>query len=179
MKAARRQQINQFAESVRNACGLQTPVDLAAIKGAVETLGGRLQIVDTDEFEARIEKTDDGAHFAITLANASCDARRKFSGAHELGHLFLHMGYLVDDVRWWQTAAYTDGARYRYGHSVEEYEAHEFAAALLMPREEFEAIVEQHTRNGLVEIEIVADHFGVSTDAAIIRGRWLGLFPWE
>lgn len=179
MKTARRQQINQFAELVRKACELTTPVDLKAIEGAVSKLGGSIKTVETNEFEAKIEKTDDGAHFNITLASSHCDARRKFSGAHELGHLFLHMGYLVDDARWNETASYTDGVRFRYGRSVEEYEAHEFAAALLMPRSEFESMVEQHTRNNEVDIDIIANHFGVSTEAATTRGRWLNLFPWE
>ena len=52
--------------------------------------------------------------------------RRKFTIAHELGHLFLHMGYMIDSDLWEQQE---NATFYRAGNSSEEYQANEFAAA--------------------------------------------------
>jgi Zn-dependent peptidase ImmA (M78 family) len=34
------------------------------------------------------------------MTNDKARARRNFSVAHELGHLFLHMGYIVSPEKW-------------------------------------------------------------------------------
>jgi Zn-dependent peptidase ImmA (M78 family) len=172
MNTARRAKIQDLAEAVRHACGLATPVD---VRAAVSCLGGRLETAGDGEYEARIEKEDDG--FLITLTEDVSDGRFRFSVAHELGHLFLHMGFL-DDESWGNADEYTDSVYYRFGHTVEEYEAHEFAGAFLMPSSEFKRIAAQHQTGGTFDVNAIARHFGVSSQAALTRGRWLGLFRW-
>lgn len=174
MNRARREQINNLAETIRTACGLQTPVD---VDEAVRRLNGRLAIREEPEFEAKIEKAGDG--FEITLSEQVHPNRRRFSVAHEMGHLFLHMGYLVDEEKWNSVGTYTDSVYYRYGYNTEEYEAHEFAAALLMPRAEFIQVANQHRSGDAYQLAPIAEHFKVSVDAARNRGRWLGLFSWD
>jgi Zn-dependent peptidase ImmA (M78 family) len=174
MKHSRREQINGLADSVRSACALATPID---VEHAVSKLGGELCFADDADFEAKIERID--SYFRITLGQPSADTRRRFSVAHELGHLFLHMGYLVDDAKWASSEPYIDSVYYRYGYSTEEYEANEFAAALLMPRNEFLGQAARHRDKRQYLIDEIASHFQVSREAAVNRGRWLGLFAWE
>lgn len=174
MQQARRDQINRLAETIRATCDLTTPVD---VELAVQRLRGEIDRVDDAEMEAKIEKRGDG--FRITLANDVHENRRRFSVAHELGHLFLHMGYLIDKGRWSQVGTYVDSVYYRYGFNIEEYEANEFAGAFLMPRAEFVQVANRHRSGDTYQIGPIADHFKVSVDAAKIRGRWLGLFSWD
>lgn len=173
MIRSRREQINDLAEALRNACELTTPVDMQA---TVNRLGGKLIYIAEGDYEAKIERRGDG--FVISLLEHASENRIRFSIAHELGHLFLHMGFL-DDEKWQGASDYTDSAYYRFGHSEEEYEAHEFAGAFLMPRAEFAQVARRFERNGTYNVGQIAAHFGVSPDAAITRGRWLGLFSWE
>lgn len=174
MQQHRREYINRLADSVRAACELAVPVP---VDDAVARLNGSIAVVSDADFEAKIEK--DGEGFKITLAGTQYEARRRFSVAHELGHLFLHMGYLVDEEKWASVGTYTDSVYYRFGFTTEEFEANEFAGALLMPRAEFARIARQNQGSGGYRIAGVADHFQVSTEAALNRGRWLGLFSWE
>jgi len=174
MTNSRRKQIDLLADTVRKACGLEVPVD---VEEAVNRLDGVLKIEFTDEYEAKIERTAKG--FAISLAHKYSGPRRRFSVAHELGHLFLHMGYLVDEEKWSSVSDYTDSVYYRFGHTTEEYEAHEFAAAFLMPAEVFRHVARAHKMNAKYNVAPIAKHFEVSEEAAINRGRWLGIFAWD
>jgi Zn-dependent peptidase ImmA (M78 family) len=81
------------------------------------------------------------------------------------------MGFANPD-RWRNVSTYT--AYRRKGYTEEEYEANEFAAALLMP----EAIFREHARKN-ISVEQIARYFGVSVDAALNRGRWLGIYAWS
>lgn len=174
MQQVRRDQINRLAETVRATCELSTPVD---VEVAVERLRGEIEEVADAELEATIEKHGDG--FRITVFTDKHESRRRFSVAHELGHLFLHMGYLIDKDRWSQVGTYVDSVYYRYGFNIEEYEANEFAGAFLMPRAEFAKVANRHRTGNTYQIGLIAEHFQVSVDAAKIRGRWLGLFSWD
>ena len=106
-------------------------------------------------------------------------ARRRFSIAHELGHLFLHLGYLIDDDLWESVDSYIDSVRHRMGYNEEEFEAHEFAGSLLMPADEFRFVANQFFADGLYPLEKIAEHFDVSSKAVKVRGCWLGVFSWE
>ena len=172
MNMVRRTQIQDLAEAIREESGIATPVDVFA---AVESLGGRLKMVNNTDYEAKIEKEGEG--FLITLNEDVSEGRLRFSVAHELGHLFLHMGFL-DDEKWSTADEYTDSVYYRFGHTVEEYEAHEFAGAFLMPETEFIKVASRNEKDGTFSVDAIAAHFGVSTKAALTRGRWLGLFRW-
>lgn len=175
MTPTRRNDIHVFADKVRDALDLDLPVDLPE---AVKLLGGELKfdLDDSDEIEAMVAKT--GRGFVIRLRKDQKGQRHKFSIAHELGHLFLHMGYLVDQKKWDAIRDYKDSVKFRYGYSTEELEAHEFAAAFLMPKDEFLECAEAQYKNGHYDLDRISKHFGVSAEAARTRGRWLGLFAW-
>src|SRR5689334_9596460 len=87
----------------------------------------------------------DRRHWAIVVNNSHSVVRQRFTMAHELAHLLLH-GY---------TAAHADRGfkvRLRDSHSaegrvLEEIEANNFAAELLMP----EPLLRQRLQNHTIE----------------------------
>ena len=180
MNNTRRKEINRLASIVREEFNLTTPVTLSALEKMIKELGGTLNKkglpFDTD---AEIRKTGED-NFSITLntENYASPEREKFTLAHELGHLFIHMGFATNDSLWnGFIDNFNDTIYNRKGYSEQEYEAHEFAAALLMPEDEFEEFF--NIRDGSIcDIEMVANKFGISIDAAINRGKWLGHISW-
>lgn len=173
MTALQRSEINQLADTLRETLGLGIPLD---VEEAVRRLGGTLHEVEEleEKMEARVLKR--GERFQIELANGRPATRKRFSVAHEIGHLMLHMGYLMDPDRWSSTGDYQDSVYYRYGYSTEEREADEFAAAFLMPRGLFFEAVQRHTRAGNCDTAAIAEEFKTSRDAVMRRGRMLGIF---
>lgn len=178
MTPIKRQSINKLADQIRTRLEIEVPADLDSL---VARLAGKVEIVPSEELnemEAAVEKTGDRA-FVIRISDETPAMRRRFSIAHELGHLFLHMGYLVNPGLWAKTDAYRDSVRYRFGYTEEELEANEFAAALLMPSAEFRRIAELNCALGRYQVQPIAERFKVSTNAAKVRGQWLGLFSWD
>ncbi len=181
MTSQRRRQINTLADVIRDACEVKVPASQEDLQKMVALLGGSFETKAAFEVEAMIEKTSSASNdsFAITLSEDFMPTRRKFSMAHELGHLFLHMGFLTDPERWDQIKPFKDSARYRLGRNEEEFEANEFAAALLMPACEFERVANETSEGDSYRVDKIAEHFDVSLQAALTRGRWLDLFAWE
>lgn len=169
--------IEKVAGIVSKNLNLNVPVEVEKIP---ILLGGKLTYVDNikdAEAEAMISKRGDS--FEIQIEKDGYEPRDRFSIAHELGHLFLHMGFLIDENIWKESSAYQDSVYYRAGHSIEEYEANEFAGALLMPKEVFLQVAKDNFQNGNYYLQPIADYFRVSIDAVRIRGRRLGVFSWE
>ena len=169
-----RNNINDIADVVRKSLGIGTPI--ADIEGVVTMLGGNLEYCDDilENAEGRIKRNGDS--FIIEIPRDVNEGRRNFTIAHEIGHLFLHMGYLIDE-KLWNNSRDHDYFRKDYGEI--EYQANEFAAALLMPRKEFyEEINQCYLGNGLYDMGRVAEYFEVSVEAAVNRGKWLGILAW-
>ena len=111
----------------------------------------------------------DDSLFTIEYANTVSETKLLFSIAHELGHLILH--FLEDN----------GSDKLKMGESVnigevEEYEANEFAAYLLMPDKQFISKCKQFSENGMIPINKLAKYFHVSNRTAIVRGMVLGLW---
>jgi hypothetical protein len=174
MGAYTRSQIGWLADTVRTSCDLELPINVDL---AVQRLHGELRVDSSADYEAKIEKISDG--FRISVRQEPNEERQRFSIAHELGHLFLHMGYLVDEGKWSANSNYTDSVYYRFGFGVEESEANEFAGAFLMPADEFRIQVARHSNAGRCDVSAVAAHFQTSVQATLVRGRFLGVFPWD
>jgi Zn-dependent peptidase ImmA (M78 family) len=173
MMQHQKREIAVLAEIIRDGLELSTPIN---VEDAVKRLGGKL--VEKESMEAGMEAMvrRDGERFEIIIQKNKPAVRKRFSVAHELGHLFLHMGYLVNPDLWSNTDEYRDSVYYRFGHGIEEEEANEFAANFLMPENEFQEVAGKHIRDGYCSVEGVASHFRTSKDAALIRGRSIGVF---
>lgn len=100
------------------------------------------------------------------------DEIRNFTVAHELGHLFLHMGYLIGKDTWNQQS--NSHQFTRFGTNEQEHQANEFATALLMPQKEFKEKIDEYSSGNIVNMAQVANYFHVSISAAINHGRFLG-----
>jgi Zn-dependent peptidase ImmA (M78 family) len=174
-----KERIGKIADVVRISLNLTCPYDP---EKAVTLLNGTIQPVSIDhKIDAAIKKNEDKG-FIIYLNNAKAGVRERFTIAHELGHLFLHMGYLLDEKKWASMANndFQDSAFFRMSdnYTQEESEANEFAASFLMPKGEFIDIAKQNLANNHYTIGPIAEHFQVSEIAAINRGKLLGIFAW-
>lgn len=165
-----RDYINVLADAVIATYKIEIPI--SNIDKVVNEMGGT--IITPPDFDELCDGTikKDGNFFEIMLSVNQSDNRRTFTIAHELGHLFLHMGYRTNSEVWKHQS---EQVYSRFGTSEQEYQANEFAAALLMPKKEYEQYIQRIVSGDKVNMQKVADHFHVSKLAAINRGRFLGL----
>lgn len=178
MSTLKKDAINSLAEKLIEVLNLEIPIPIEKVPSM---LGGKLKECresDMNNMEAMIQKSGKES-FIIYISDSKPINRKRFSIAHELGHLFLHMGYLIRPELWEQEDEYKDSIYYRYGYNKEELEANEFAGAFLMPEKKFRAVAKQHLEKGYYDLEAISTYFKVSTEAVKIRGRQLGMFSWE
>lgn len=167
LKYELRQVINEIAELVRKIYIVDGPV--SDIDSVVSCMGGRI-IEDLGIYDfsgGQIRKIGD-SEFEIIVSPFRSLERRNFAIAHELGHLFLHMGFMTDSDKWRKQR---EEVYYRNGNSELEYQANEFAAAFLMPRKDYKDELDKHIKGNMVNTEKIARHFFVSIDAAVNRGK--------
>ncbi|MGN0606053.1 MAG: ImmA/IrrE family metallo-endopeptidase [Oscillospiraceae bacterium] len=176
MDISTRKLIDEIANSVRKMYSV--PMPISDISKIVELIGGVVKYDDAELSELSdgyIKKTSDGS-FEICVSSKCSLERRNFTVAHEIGHLFLHMGYRTNPELW---KSVSDDLVYnRSGQSDEEYQANEFAAAFLMPEDTFVEVLKRNSNGNTVNMASVANYFGVSVEAAVTRGKWLGYLRW-
>lgn len=126
----------------------------------VSELGGKISISDVfdDEQKEQIKVNGEG-NFTIYIPNYTSPHRDRFTVAHELGHYVLHSKF--GEIKL---------IAGRDGDSIAEREANWFAAALLMPKDEFN----KKCSDGLNNIEL-SRHFAVSPRAIEVRKKVLGI----
>jgi DUF955 len=173
MNSILRDKINELASTVLRCYEITPPI--TDIAKEVEKLGGEIkEDCSLGVFsDGKIEKQGDS--FSISVPTNQSSARKNFTIAHELGHLFLHMGYKIDKELW---ESPENKVYNRSGDSEFELQANEFAAAFLMPKELYKKVMDENTVGNTVYIAKVAKFFNVSIDAASYRGKWLGYLQW-
>jgi hypothetical protein len=110
--------------------------------------------------EAALESIGDGHR--IVLRGASPERRRRFTIAHEIGHFVLHPH---------RVAPQRGGSQGNAAWQLQEREADQFAAEILMP----EDLVREAVLSHGLDVERLADRFDVSRSAMQARLKWLGL----
>lgn len=170
MDAMTRKYISELAQRVMDVYSIEAPIsDMEAI---VDKLGGKIESkIDFDELcDGTIRKLGENS-FIIAVSPFQSANRKVFTIAHELGHLFLHMGFMLDKELWMQQdeRVYT-----RFGTSEQEYQANEFAASFLMPENLYKDMIQSNSVGNRVNMTKVAASFNVSVSAAINRGKFLG-----
>lgn len=174
MRKTVREAINTIATMVRQVFDIEVPIQNMA--SVVTNLGGRIEESNDLSLVADGAVKKEGENgFVICVPKDQIETRRNFTVAHEIGHLFLHMGYKVNEALW---AEQDENPYYRKGTTEDEYQANEFAAAFLMPEEEYGQKLRELTTDGMVNIHEVADYFNVSVEAATNRGKFLGYLDW-
>lgn len=170
MDNSTRNMINSLTEDILNSFNIETPI--RDIDELVHLLGGTIQM-DSSFSDGALVK--DGESFKIIVSPFQDDKRRRFTIAHELGHLFLHMGYLINTELWENQG---ERVYQREGTSEREYQANEFAAAFLMPRDEYLKVMNENLVGNKVNTSKIAEYFNVSVEAASNRGKFLGYLRW-
>lgn len=173
-----RKQINELAETVLDVFDIPCPI--TDMNNVVNILGGEIrEDASLGLFsDGKVLKEKDNSKessFCIVIPSNQPDVRKNFTVAHELGHLFLHMGYKINDELW---AKSDDAIFNRRGDSEIELQANEFAASFLMPKKEYKRVMYdvmyEYSKEDTVFIDKIAEYFNVSIDDALYRGKWLG-----
>ena len=141
MDNSTRRMINSLAEDVLSAYNISVPI--GNIDEIVEKLGGTIQ-KEAFFSDGAVEKEGNG--FKIIVSPFQDEKRERFTIAHELGHLFLHMGYRTNNELWEKQE---NNIYHRIGNSEKEYQANEFAAAFLMPATEYLAVLNKVAEGNL------------------------------
>jgi hypothetical protein len=106
--------------------------------------------------------------WGIIYNNAISSAGRiNFTLAHEFGHYLLHRTAFPDGIE----CGEQDMVRWDAEYRLIESQANEFAAALLMPLDDFRRRIDPRAKPTLEDIGACADRYGVSLIAATLR--WL------
>jgi Zn-dependent peptidase ImmA (M78 family) len=141
------------------------PRDLTAIAGQ---LGAEIRVLDLAPDISGILYRE--ADRRVIVANQGhSDARRRFTIAHEIGHLVLHKGEQVHVDSGFRINL--RDPRSATAEDVEEIEANAFAANLLMPAAWLRADVQDPTLDATdsAELEVLAARYQVSPQAMIVR----------
>ena len=148
MDNSTRRMINSLAEDVLSAYNISVPI--GNIDEIVEKLGGTIQ-KEAFFSDGAVEKEGNG--FKIIVSPFQDEKRERFTIAHELGHLFLHMGYRTNNELWEKQE---NNIYHRIGNSEKEYQANEFAAAFLMPATEYLAVLNKVAEGNMVDKSKIA-----------------------
>lgn len=165
---ASKKSVESFAEKTAKDLGFNAG---DSIEKFVDRIGGKLVVGSSGKGDK-----ESGSVIAHSLTNWTIYVSRhtslkrdRFTIAHEIGHLLLHLGPIQQDdptavMRATRSVDMSDAEQKRA-----EWEANWFAAGFLMPTSEFKEIYSARS-----EAE-VSRHFGVSLQAAKIRAESLGL----
>ena len=171
--------INELAQDVIEVFNIQIPIE--SMRDVVKEMGGEIEENDSvgmysDGYIQKISQENKKEYgFKIVIPSSQPENRKNFTIAHELGHLFLHMGYMINEELW---NSNLNQSYNRKGDSEIEWQANEFAAALLMPQKKYKDVLDVNTQGDQVSVSKIAEYFHVSADAASCRGKWLGYLEW-
>lgn len=119
--------INNIAEDVIDTYDIHIPIH--NINDVATVLGGYVY-ESADICNSDVMKQND--RFVIYIPSSYSAERKRFAVAQELGHLFLHMGYKISQKLWDKQK---NMVYYESKSPLEEYQANDFADALLMPKD--------------------------------------------
>ncbi|ANO50075.1 ImmA/IrrE family metallo-endopeptidase [Woeseia oceani] len=146
---------------LRDHDALSPPVDVEAL---ARTLGMSVNFEELDSDVSGLMLIEDG-HVKVAINAAHHRHRQRFTLAHEIGHMLLH----VTGDRVFVDRRFFRNEWSSKGELREEIEANAFAAALLMPG----LLIRQHVdaKKGITDIDVfrLATLFAVSEQAMTLR----------
>lgn len=164
------QYIENAAETFFRKYKLTVPVTSKALIQIITRLGGQVDETKLDPvLDPTIGKTDD-LRFTIRIETNLSETNKTYALAHELGHLILHMGLLIDKDLWMNQPI---GEFRSFPRYEQEQQANAFAQALLMPKKNIEQAIKQLTKNNCIDPKDLAEKFGVNKGCIIQRARML------
>jgi len=153
----------QAAERVLDELNIVDPKDLRLLEEIAYERGALVREKFIEGAEARI--TIVGSRGIITLSPEISNHRRRFSIAHELGHLEMHSNVSSQSLC---TKSDMDDWGTEQVNSNREQEANAFAAALLLPRRFFGPLC-NHTDPSLKFVQALSLRFDTSLTATALR----------
>jgi Zn-dependent peptidase ImmA (M78 family) len=160
---------NRAIDLLRKFDLLTVPVD---VKAVAERLGATVVFdeLDDDVSGFLLREKD-----VITIAVNKLHHvnRRRFTIAHECGHLYLHANQ--GDRLWVDKGYFFRNAKSRSGDQLPEIQANQFAAGLLMPEELLYSSIENVSAISDIDVFRLALRFQVSEQAMTVRLVSLGL----
>jgi Zn-dependent peptidase ImmA (M78 family) len=165
--------INSLAEDILKINN--TIIPIKNMKEVVELLGGKVSEKEDlrSSSTGNIKKGNgNDIYFEILISKEQPSNKKNFTIAYQLGHLFLHMGYCINEDLW---ESFNNGQMLNVQDNPEAIkQANEFALAFLMPSMFYIDIFNKYSKNNRVSIDKVAEYFNVSIDTAFSRGQSLG-----
>lgn len=150
--------VEKMAARVLSKNGLHPPYDLASLVSKYGNVEYHTFPINADGITIGIGGEDKPI---ILINNEQPDTRRKFTLAHELGHIIIpwHTGTIVSHI---------DGDLADFEYWQMESEANQFASELLIPQS---WILKQNFESNSVEafINRILDDTGASRDAVLIK----------
>lgn len=166
-------QIERRAQQILKKFGIKEPP--VPIKQVAQELGLNIEpaALGNEVSGILVIQGDKGI---IGYNRAHAEVRQRFTIAHELAHYLLHRGErpIFIDRKY---AVYLRSGKSSTGEDLQEIQANQMAAALLMPSRQIRAAVRDTVfdlgdEEGIREL---AEHFAVSTQAMSFRLLNLGL----
>ena len=157
---------NSFREEVLQRVGEKVLRGRKLVEAVVSLMGGKIQLVDDpsrQEVEGGSLIIRSERDFTVYLSPYTTPLRDNFTIAHEVGHLLLH--FFLQNPKPHAPVGFT-----RYGSGPLEWQANRFAAALLMPVQQFRDKHDEYEGDGF----LLAGFFEVSRPAIEARAESLG-----
>lgn len=168
--------IEELSEHILYKYDVKVPI--TNIEELVEKMGGTVVCENLGWDHNHIIKTGNES-FIIKINTRYFSADKKNYNQHlkkmiadELGHLFIYMGYQIND-KLWESISIDEKHFLDYNQEVG---VSVFGSALLMPRNEYDQVINKYTSNNIINTEIIADYFQVTLSNAIGRGHIIGYF---
>lgn len=179
MVTKREDAIHSLAKNLQDIFELPLPINVHEI---VKKLEGKIIYFpkNEDELSGRIQNTteENNKHrFIMHVPKDLGEKEERYRIAHLLGHLFLHMHFLIDEDDWKAKKEFIDSIYEQYGYLVLENEADEFARSLLLPNHElYMCTITSRTEKGFVNMDKLEDIFQIPKENIRIHGERLGYF---
>lgn len=157
--------VERLADRLVMEAGFKAPP--IAVKRIVAAQGCTIRTLDLKDISGILVRSANGS--VIGVNSTHHETRRRFTIAHELGHLLLHDGQEVRYDRDFRVSLRSDESS--AGTNVEEVEANFFAASLLMP----DRMLSADLRASSIDLEDVegvreiARAYAVSAQAMTLR----------
>lgn len=164
-----RELIDCVAELLAARLDIFYPItSMKSFEAVLQKVRGVIRYSENMDNEYHIERYDD--HFVLWLEADLNEQRQIYLVSQALGFLFIHMRYLSD----MEFFMGDDADFVRIISNMDYYiQAIEFAHAFLLPYKLFKRSVEGNTTHDVVDVDKIAEDFGVEMRRVIHRARVL------
>ncbi|MFI3173174.1 MAG: ImmA/IrrE family metallo-endopeptidase [Eubacteriales bacterium] len=154
-------------------------IPITDMEDVVSRLHGKVEQVDNSMLLNAVERCDEDddedAEFIIRISKYQSERSKNFAIAQELGFIFIHYGYMSN----WEKWDNYDTAATRMEKTEQDFQAHEFASCLLMPKQDYYDYVYAHMQEGVVDVKEMSQYFRVPRGKVESRGKFVGVLAWR